>query len=188
AGQAAAGLGERVAAVRGVSGLHAPGALAAPGLRIHPRRADLLLNGVPAAAVERAVRSALGGLPVGRLLEGERQADIVVRVASDAAADPERFARLPLVTSEGRVVPLGAVADVDVAPLRAAIMHEDGVRTILIRLDARGRALDAVARDVGRAVAETPFPAGVYAAVGGEYAAAAAAPSPPRPIGSRRSS
>src|SRR5439155_800651 len=54
-------------------------------------------------------------------------------------------------------------------------LHEDGVRTILFRLDARGRALDAVARDVGRAVAETPFPAGVYAEVGGEYAAAAAA-------------
>ena len=173
--QAAVAVSERVAAVAGVSGLHAPGALAAPGLRIHPRRDDLLLNGVGAAAVERAVRSALGGLPVGRLVEGERQADVVVRVASDAATDPERFARLPVVMSDGRTVPLGAVADVGVAPLRTAIMHEDGVRTIFVRLDARGRALDAVARDVGQAVAETPFPAGVYAEIGGEYAAAAAA-------------
>ena len=173
--QAAATLSERVAAVPGVVDLHAPGALAAPGLRIHPRRDDLLQYGVPAAAVERAVRSALGGVPVGRLLEGERQADVVLRVASDAAADPERFARLPLVTAEGRIVPLGAVADVEIAPLRTAIMHEDGVRTILVRLDARGRALDAVAHDVGRAVAATALPAGVYAEVGGEYAAAAAA-------------
>src|SRR5439155_319843 len=108
--QAAVAVSERVAAVAGVSGLHAPGALAAPGLRIHPRRDDLLLNGVGAAAVERAVRSALGGLPVGRLVEGERQADVVVRVASDAATDPERFARLPVVMSDGRTVLLGAVA------------------------------------------------------------------------------
>src|SRR5207247_6952701 len=45
----------------------------------------------------------------------------------------------------------------------------------LVRLDARGRALEAVAHDVARAVAAARLPAGVYAEVGGEYAAAAAA-------------
>src|SRR5439155_939737 len=44
----------------------------------------------------------------------------------------------------------------------------------VVDLHAPG-ALDAVAHDVGRAVAATALPAGVYAEVGGEYAAAAAA-------------
>ena len=73
------------------------------------------------------------------------------------------------------MLPLGAVADVEGASLRTAITHEDGVRTVLVRLDARGRSLEAVALDVARAVAAAPLPAGVYAEVGGEYAAAAAA-------------
>src|SRR5207247_355557 len=61
------------------------------------------------------------------------------------------------------------------APRGRAITHEDGVRAVLVRLGARGRALEAVAHDVARAVAAAPLPAGVYAEVGGEYAAAAAA-------------
>src|SRR5439155_1155375 len=128
-----------------------------------PERSEMMVQLAPdvdAEAVTEALREEAAG---------------VAGFAFDAAADPERFARLPLVTSEGRIVPLGAVADVEIAALRTAIMHEDGVRTILVRLDARGRALDAVARDVGRAVAATALPPGVYAEVGGEYAAAAAA-------------
>jgi len=173
--QAAATVSERLAVIPGVADLHAPGALAASGIRVKPRRADLLGQQVSAAAVERALRAALGGLPVGRIVEGERQADVVLRIAADGVLDPERLARLPILGEHGRVLPLGAVADVERAPLRTAITHEDGVRTVLVRLDARGRALEAVAHDVARAVAAARLPAGVYAEVGGEYAAAAAA-------------
>jgi Cu/Ag efflux pump CusA len=173
--QAAATLAERLAAIPGVVDLHAPAALAASGLRIRPRRDDLLRQGVGAATLERAMRSVLGGLPVGRLVESDRQADVVLRVAADGAEDPERLARLPILGQGGRIVPLGALADVEVAPLRTAIAHEDGMRTVVIRMDARGRSLQAVSRDVERAVTETRLPAGVYAEVGGEYAEAAAA-------------
>src|SRR5438093_2899830 len=173
--QAAATVSERLAVIPGVADLHAPGALAASGIRVKPRRADLLGQQVSAAAVERALRAALGGLPVGRIVEGERQAEVVLRVAADGVLDPERLARLPIAGGHGRVLPLGAVADVEGASLRTAITHEDGVRTVLVRLDARGRSLEAVALDVARAVAAAPLPAGVYAEVGGECAAAAAA-------------
>jgi CzcA family heavy metal efflux pump len=173
--RAAVSVSERVAAVPGAVDVHAPGALTAPGVRIRPRRDDLLRLGVPAIAMERALRSTLGGLPVGRVVERKRQADVVVRVAGDMSGDPMRLARLPIAAAGNRIVPLGSVADVDVGPLRTAIGHEDGVRTIVVRLDARGRSLEAVAHDVTRAVAETSLPPGVYAEVGGEYAAARAA-------------
>ena len=164
-----------MAAVAGVVDVHAPGALAAPGVHVAPRREDLLRFGVPASTVARALRSALGGLPVGRIVQGERQADVVVRLAADTDGDPLALAALPLEGTGGRALALGAVADVGVAPLRTAIAHEDGVRTIVVRMDARGRALAAVAEDVERTVAATPLPPGVYAEVGGEYAAARAA-------------
>jgi len=173
--EAARTIVDRLRDVPGVVDLYAPGALAGPGIRIHPRREALLAQGVSAATVERAVRAALGGLPVARIVTGERQADVVIRMAPDATRDPERIGRLPLVAAAGRTVPLASVADVEVGPLRAAIAHEDGVRTQVVRLDAHGRALDAVARDVSRAVADTRLPPGVYAEVGGEYEAATAA-------------
>jgi len=171
--QAATSVAERLAAVPGAVDVHAEGALAAPGIRVRPRRDDCLRLGVPPAAVERALRSALGGLPVGRIVEAERQADVVVRVA--ATEDPMRLARLPISAANGKVVALGSVADVDLAPLRAEIAHEDGVRTVAVRLNVRGRGLEPVARDVEHALAEMRLPPSVYAEVGGEYRAAAAA-------------
>ena len=173
--QAAVTVSERLRAVPGAVDVHARGALTAPGVHIRPRRDDLLRLAVPAATVERALRSAFGGVALGHVIEEERQADVVLRLATDVSNDPVRLARLPITASGGRVVPLGAVADVDVAPLRTAIAHEDGGRIIVVRLDARGRPLEAVARDVDRTVTATPLPPGIYAEVGGEYAAAQAA-------------
>src|SRR5213594_1622055 len=171
--QAATAVSQRLSGVPGAVDVHAEGALAAPGIRVRPRRDDLLRLGLSAAAVERAIRSALGGLPVGRVVEAGRQADVVLYVA--AADDPARLARLPITGAGGRVFALGSLADIDLGPLRADIAHEDGVRTVAVRLNVRGRSLEAVAHDVARAVAAAPLPAGIYAEVGGEYAAAAAA-------------
>ena len=171
--QAATAVSQRLSGVPGAVDVHAEGALAAPGIRVRPRRDDLLRLGLSAAAVERAIRGALGGLPVGRVVEAGRQADVVLYVA--AADDPARLVRLPITAAGSRVVALGSVADIDLGPLRADIAHEDGVRTVAVRLNVRGRSLEAVAHDVARAVAAAPLPAGVYAEVGGEYAAAAAA-------------
>jgi Cu/Ag efflux pump CusA len=165
----------RLTGVPGAVDVHAGGALAMPGIRIRPRRNDLLRLGVSTASIGRAIRSVLGGEPVGRLVEGQRQADIVLRTVTDAGTDPSRFARLPIPTASGGTVALGTIADVDLGPMRTEIAHEDTVRTIVIRLDARGRSLAAVAADVDRAVAATPLPHGVYAETGGEFVAASAA-------------
>ncbi len=166
---------QRVSTIPGAIDVHAPGAFAAPGVRLTPRREDLLRHGVSAVEVQQALRAALGGLPVGRLVDNERQTDIVVRLGIDVASDPERIGRLPIVTSAGRVVTLAEVADVIPEPLRTAIAHEDGLRTVVVRLDAARRSLAAVAEDVAAAVRELTLPPGVYAEVGGEYAAASAA-------------
>jgi hypothetical protein len=119
------------------------------------------------------MRSALAGLPVGRVIDAGRQADVVLRVA--AADDPARLGRLRSPARAARLVALASVADVEMGPLRADIVHEDGVRTVSIGVNVAGRPLAAVAGDVARVVGETPLPPRVYAEVGGEYAAAAAA-------------
>ncbi|HXJ34412.1 MAG TPA: efflux RND transporter permease subunit [Candidatus Eisenbacteria bacterium] len=168
-------LAERIADVPGAVDVHAAGAFAAPGVHVRPRRDDLLRLGVSTAAVGRAIRSVLGGEPVGRLVEGQRQADIVLRVATEVGTDPIRFATLPVPTGGAGTVALGTVADVSLGPLRALIAHEDAVRTVVVRLDARDRSLAAVAADVAEVVRTAPLPHGVYAEVGGEYAAATAA-------------
>src|SRR5262249_4067573 len=134
--EGALAVAERVASVPGAIDVQAAGALTAPGIRIRPRRADLLRLGLPATAVSHALRAALGGLPAGRLVENGRQADVVVRLESEEVTDPGRLGRLPIAAGGGRLILLDEVADIDVGPLRTAIAHEDGTRTIVVRLDA----------------------------------------------------
>jgi len=170
--RAAGAVAARLAAVPGAADVHAPAASSSPGVRVRPRREDLLRLNVPADAVARALRAALGGIPVGRIVRDGRQADVVVRLPPDASRDPADLARLAIARRGRRMIPLGELADVETAALGAAIAHEDGGRAVVVRLDARGRALGAVAEDVARTVAETPLPAGVYAEVAGEWVAA----------------
>ncbi len=173
--EAARALAGRLQGVPGAVDVQAESLLAAPGVRVQPRRDALLGAGLPATAIEQALRAELGGLPVARVVRHEQQADLAVALADDVTRDPQRLARLPLVARNGQVVPLGAVAWVDAVDVRGVVVHEDGVRTVRIRLDVRDRALAAVAADVERMVATTSLPPGVYAEVGGEYAAAEAA-------------
>src|SRR5262249_53778898 len=112
---------------------------------------------------------------VGRVTRREQQADLTVALADDAAQDPRRLALLPLVARDGRIVPLGAVARIDAGGIRGSVVHENGGRTVRLRLDVHSRALQTVAREVERVVAASPLPPGVYAEVSGSYAAADAA-------------
>jgi CzcA family heavy metal efflux pump len=169
---AGAAVAARLAAVPGAADVHAPTASTSPGIRIRPRRDDLLRLDVPAAAVERTLRAALDGIRVARVVRDGRQADVVVRLPPDARHDPAELQGLAIARRGRRMIPLGAVADVETVPLAAAITHEDGGRSAVVRLDARGRSLEAVAVDVARTVDTMPLPAGVYAEVAGQYAAA----------------
>src|SRR5262249_23578799 len=112
--EAARRLADRLATIPGAVDVHADAALAAPGVRIRPRRDDMLRLGATAAAVERAVRSALGGLPVARIVRPDWQADVVVRVSG--ADDPARLVRLPVAGSGGPAPALRALAPGQVAP------------------------------------------------------------------------
>ncbi len=173
--EAAKTLAGQLRSVPGAVDVQAESLLAAPGIRVQPRRDALLDAGLPATTIQQALRAGLGGLPVARVVRRDQQADLTVALADDVARDPQRLAHLPLVTRNGRMIPLGAVARVAAADVRGAVVHEDGVRTARIRLDVRGRSLEAVATDVERTVATMPLPSGIYAEVGGEYAAARAA-------------
>jgi len=173
--RAAGDVATRIAAIPGAVDVHTPGVLGAPTVRVEPRRFDLLRYGLSAAALQRAMRAAFGGLVVGRVASDDRRANVVVHLDAASARDPERLAALPIATGSAGAVSLGTVADVAIGPIRSSIAHEDGVPTIAIRLDAAGRPLADVAHDAESVLSATALPAGVYGEVGGEYAAARAA-------------
>jgi cobalt-zinc-cadmium resistance protein CzcA len=115
------------------------------------------------------VEALRAGRHIGRLQEGERRFDVVLRAATVPFADdgPMQALRIPL--EQGRSVLLGDVARVRVDQGPAQVSREQGRRRILIEANVRGRDLMTFVQDLKMVVGSIPLPPGYWVEYGGEY-------------------
>src|SRR4029077_86446 len=109
------------------------------------------------------------GVKVAQTFEGNRATDVVVILDPDARARPEDLRSLPLVSAAGRMVTLSDVADVARTTGRFLISHQGARRVQTVTADAAGDEA-GFAAELGRRLAGTRLPAGVYAELGGTAA------------------
>jgi CzcA family heavy metal efflux pump len=146
-----------------------------PYLRIQFRRADLALAGLSVEHAAQAVSTAVGGASVGTLIERPVVTDVVVRYDPALVGDGSMLETLLLSTSDGRMIPLGGVADLvrDQGP--NAISRESVERVQLVLANVSGRDLGAVVEDIEAAIAPIALPPGTRIELGGQFESAASA-------------
>jgi CzcA family heavy metal efflux pump len=147
-----------------------------PTLSITPRTERLAALGLRPVDVYEAVNMAYAGNSVAQVYEGNQS--IAVRVLLDEAArsDPGTVSSLVLRTPAGRLVPLGAIADVSLESGRGHVLHEHGQRRQIVTLNPRTSDLTGFVRNARAVMArDIKLPAGVYIEFGGSAAAASAA-------------
>jgi cobalt-zinc-cadmium resistance protein CzcA len=108
-------------------------------LRILPDRQLCARHNVRIEDVTRLIDTALGGAPVGKLYEGDRRFDVVVRIDRSAVDSPQAIGRLLLTNADGQPVPLRQVARIEVTDGQTLIARENGQRLITARCDIVGR-------------------------------------------------
>jgi Cu/Ag efflux pump CusA len=112
---------------------------------------------------------------VAQLSESDRSVPIALRIA-DTAATPAGVGRLLLRARGGALVPLSAVADLEVISARSLIDHEDGLRRQVVITNPRTSDLAGYAAAAKRTIgARVHLPADVYLRFGGAAEAQAAA-------------
>ena len=146
-----------------------------PYLRLQFRRADLALNGLTIEQAARAVATAIGGAPISTLVERPVVTDVVVRYDPMLIGDGSMLDSLLLSTSDGRMIPLSAVADLvrDQGP--NAISRESVERVQLVLANVSGRDLGAVVEEIKAAIAPIVLPLGTRIELGGQFESAASA-------------
>ncbi|WEN14898.1 CusA/CzcA family heavy metal efflux RND transporter [Rhodanobacter sp. AS-Z3] len=153
-----------------------------PMLTIEGDREALARYGLSMADLQDTVGIAMGGRAAGRIFEGDRRIDIVVRLPETQRTDLEGLTALPIplptpamatgerTTAPPSTVPLGEVAHIAVAPGPNQISRESGKRRVVITANVRGRDLGSFVQDVQSAVAaEVTLPEGYWVDYGGTF-------------------
>jgi len=140
-----------------------------PTLTVRVDHAAAAQYGLTAADVSEALATGIGGTAAGKIFEGDRRFDVVVRLDEDARNDPARLAALPVVAPDGTVVPLSSVARIEVSEGPNQISRNNGSRRIVVQANVRGRDLGGFVGEAQAAVADVSLPSGVYLDWGGQF-------------------
>ncbi|MBL8887267.1 MAG: CusA/CzcA family heavy metal efflux RND transporter [Phycisphaerales bacterium] len=166
-----------------------------PIMTIEPNRAALARYGLNISDVQDVIAVAMGGREAGLLFEGDRRFDLVVRLPDALRGKIEVLERLPipLAREQGEskqavqtasidggtgllqghtdigFVPLGEVANVEIAEGINQISREQGKRRIVVQANVRGRDLGSFVTEAQARVGAIKLPAGQWLVWGGQY-------------------
>jgi len=160
-----------------------------PILTVKFDRQALSRYGLSVAEVQSVVEIAVGGRAAGKLYEGDRRFDIVVRLPENLRANLDAIKAIPITLPPGpdsasltktawigsavvspRYIPLSSVAAVEVAPGPNQISRENGKRRVVVTANVRGRDLRSFVAEAQDAVAQkVKLPAGYWIGWGGQF-------------------
>jgi cobalt-zinc-cadmium resistance protein CzcA len=174
-------------AVPGAADARAEQTTGLPVMTIHFKRAEMARLGLSVADVQDVVEVAIGGRAVGQLFEGDRRFDIVVRLPEHLRANVDEMSRLPVPlpsvggpvaaglvlpgsSATAGYVPLGAVADIEIAPGPNQISRENGKRRVVVTSNVRGRDIGSFVAEAEQRMSEAvTIPPGYWTAWGGQF-------------------
>jgi heavy metal efflux system protein len=141
-----------------------------PLLEIVPKREAMTRYSLHAEEINRVVNTALAGQEVGKLIEGNRRFDIVVRLPEHFRENLNELKRLPVRTDGGGLLTLGQVADFRVVEQVAAISREFSQRRAAIMVNLRGRDVESFVLEAQARIAEQiKLPEGYTIEFGGQF-------------------
>jgi cobalt-zinc-cadmium resistance protein CzcA len=154
-----------------------------PLLTIRLQRAEMARLGLNVADVQDVIEVAIGGKTVGQVFDGDRRFDIVVRLPEALRTDIEQMKRIPIplaatawsrgvlpVAAFGGFVPLGVIAQFDVAPGPNQVSREDGKRRVVVTANVRGRDIGSFVAEAEQRIRDgVSVPPGYWTTWGGQF-------------------
>lgn len=146
-----------------------------PVLSIHPNREKLNRYGLNIADVQNVIKIALGGKTAGRIFEGDRRFEIIVRLPEYIRSNLEAIKKLPIAVPNTKsellsYVPLSEVAVLEIAPGPNQISRENGKRRVVVTANVRNRDLGSFVQDVRQQIMEKiQIPEGYWVEYGGTF-------------------
>ncbi|MDJ0951948.1 MAG: efflux RND transporter permease subunit [Alphaproteobacteria bacterium] len=146
--------------------------LGAPEVRVVPDRVRLADNGVTARELAETVDTFNDGLRVAEVSVGSKQIDLMLQGPDKNVFETQGIGSLPVVTSDGMIVPADSLADVILTAGPTEIRHRERFRTVTLEIRpapgiALEEAIDTLRREVMNTLIAEGLPAGVKLGLSG---------------------
>ncbi|MEO3679682.1 CusA/CzcA family heavy metal efflux RND transporter [Rheinheimera sp. FR7-31] len=164
-----------LAAVPGAVDVRMEQATGLPLLSVEPEREHLALLGIDVATVQHTLQTAVGGLVLGQIFEGDKRFPLLIRLDESQRTDLAALARLPVAlptdaSSEMTYVPLGEVAHLVQTTGPNQINRESGKRNMVVTANVADRDLGSFIADAQQALnSQLILPAGYWLGYGGTF-------------------
>lgn len=133
-------------------------------------RAAIARHGLSIDDINKTVNAAFAGYVTGKVYEGERRFDMVVRLESQARTNIEDVRGLLIATADGRIIPLSQLADVSFKVGPNQIQRDDTKRRIIVGFNIRDRDVASVVDELEKKVnAQIDFDPGYHITYGGTF-------------------
>ena len=161
---------DQIAKVPGVADLGIVRASEQPSISMIPRRDALTRGDLDLGSRQDYLETARSGHTASELWEAERRFDVTVRLPLSARRSVEAIRELRVPLKDGALVPVKALANVDIGSSRAVITRENGKRYIGVRMNVRNRDLGSFIAEAQKLVDENvKLPVGYDIWWGGEF-------------------
>lgn len=142
-----------------------------PQLQIKLNRDKLELYGLTSAYVNEYIETAMNGLVVSQVLQGQRTFDLLIRMDEKYREDLQKLKRLSIDLPNGGTTPLSSVADISFSSGPNTINREKVQKRIIVQCNVSGRGLVDVVKDIQ--AKEVPvieaLPAGYFVEYSGQF-------------------
>ncbi|MDP4639655.1 MAG: CusA/CzcA family heavy metal efflux RND transporter [Pseudomonadales bacterium] len=159
-----------IGAVEGIADVQVEQTTGLPTLVIVPQLDKLAQYGVSKMDLQEQLATAFGGRVAGKFYEGDRRADIVVRLDEALRNDVDAMLRLPIHLPAGMSVPLQELATLERMEGVNQVNRENGKRRVVVTANVRDRDLGSFVADIKSAINNSvELPAGYWVEYGGTY-------------------
>lgn len=166
----AAALGKIAESVEGVADIYVEPIAGLPQIVIDYKRGDLARYGVSIAQVNEVVNAAFAGQVAGKVFEGEKRFDLVVRLAPNQRLNSQDVSDLLIPIANGSQIPLSQLADVSIKVGPNQIQREDAKRRIVVGFNVRGRDVQSIVEELQTKVGkQLKLPTGYFITYGGAF-------------------
>ncbi len=141
-----------------------------PQILVRPDRDQLARYGISIDDFLATVETGIGGSVAGQVFEGIRRFNVFVRLQENQRTQIEQIRELPIRTTDGALVPLAQLADIEIFTGPKTISRNKANRRTYVQLNVRGRDMGGVVNEIQQKVkAQVDLPPGYFVEYGGQF-------------------